>query len=179
MRALSLLLLVSAALAGCGIADDDTVTEWVAQQRASVKPKVESIPEPKKYTPERYTEEAAGDPFSKEKLTLALRRDSAQTSNNAALLAPELARRKEPLESIPLDTMSMVGTLLKQGKPVALIKVDNLLYQVRPGQYLGQNYGRVTKVDDAEVVLREIVQDPSGDWVERMATMQLQEKAKQ
>ena len=49
--------------------------------------------------------------------------------------------------------MTMVGSLLKEGKPVALVKVDNLLYQVRPGNYLGQNYGRITKVGESEVVL--------------------------
>ena len=60
---------------------------------------------------------------------------------------------------------------------MALIKVDNLLYQVRPGQYLGQNYGRVTKISETEVVLREIVQDAVGEWTERPAALQLQEEA--
>ena len=172
------LLAACALLAGCSDSPDDELNRWMAQQRAEVKPKVEEIPEPKAHTPQKYSEEAAADPFGKDKLTLALRRESGQANNNAALLTPELARRKEPLESVPLDNMAMVGSLLKQGKPVALIKVDNLLYQVRPGQYLGQNYGRVMKVDESEVVLREIVQDPSGEWVERAATLQLQERAK-
>ena len=74
--------------------------------------------------------------------------------------------------------MSMVGTLIKQGQPVGLVKVDNLLYQVRPGNYLGQNYGRITKVSESEIVLRELVQDASGEWVERVATLQLQERSK-
>lgn len=74
--------------------------------------------------------------------------------------------------------MTMVGSLIKQGQPVALIRVDNLLYQVRPGNYLGQNYGRIMKVDETEVVLREIVQDSAGEWIERTATLQLQERSK-
>jgi type IV pilus assembly protein PilP len=123
--------------------------------------------------------QAAVDPFSNVKLTQALKRESQQSgSASAALLAPELNRRKEPLEAFPLDAMTMVGSLVKQGQPVALIKVDNLLYQVRPGNYLGQNYGKVTKVGENEVVLRELVQDPAGEWVERVATLQLQEKSK-
>jgi type IV pilus assembly protein PilP len=110
---------------------------------------------------------------------MALKRDSQQQgSASAALLAPELNRRKEPLEAYPLDAMTMVGSLLKQGQPVALIKVDNLLYQVRPGNYLGQNYGKITKVGESEVQLRELVQDAAGEWVERVATLQLQEKSK-
>jgi type IV pilus assembly protein PilP len=72
----------------------------------------------------------------------------------------------------------MVGSLMKAGKPVALIRVDNLLYQVHPGNYLGQNYGRIVKVGETEIVLREIVQDASGEWVERPATLQLQERSK-
>ena len=58
------------------------------------------------------------------------------------------------------------------------MKVDSLLYQVRPGNYLGQNYGRVTKINETEVTLREIVQDAVGEWIERTATLQLQEKSK-
>jgi len=61
---------------------------------------------------------------------------------------------------------------------VALVKVDNLLYQVRVGNHLGQNYGRVTKITETEVSLREIVQDAAGEWIERTATLQLQERTK-
>lgn len=165
-------------LAGCGSSGQDELQQWMTEQRAEIKPKVQPIPEPKKFTPQSYTQEAATDPFSNLKLTQALKRDSAQVSNNAGLVAPELARRKEPLESFPLDAMSMVGSLVKQGQPVALVKVDNLLYQVRPGNYLGQNYGRIMKVGETEVSLREIVQDAAGEWIERTATLQLQERSK-
>jgi type IV pilus assembly protein PilP len=93
-------------------------------------------------------------------------------------MAPELARRKEALEGFPLDAVMMVGSLNKEGRPVALIKVDNLLYQVRPGTYLGQNYGRVMKISETEITLREIVQDAVGEWVERPSSLQLQERSK-
>lgn len=165
-------------LSGCGSSDQEELQRWMGEQRAQTKPQVPPIPEPKKFTPQAYTQEAATDPFSNLKLTQALKRDSAQLSANAALVAPELTRRKEPLEGFPLDAMSMVGSLVKQGQNVALIKVDNLLYQVRPGNYLGQNYGRITKVGETEVSLREIVQDASGEWIERIAKLELQERAK-
>jgi type IV pilus assembly protein PilP len=149
------------------------------EQRAATRPKVQPIPEPKRFTPQEYTQQAATDPFSQQKLTQALKRESQQSgSTSAALLTPEMNRRKEPLEAYPLDAMVMVGTLVKQGQPVALVKVDNLLYQVRPGNYLGQNYGKVVKVSETEVVLRELVQDAAGEWVERNSTLQLQEKSK-
>ena len=59
-----------------------------------------------------------------------------------------------------------------------MVRVDNLLYQVRPGAYLGQNFGKVTKISENEITLREIVQDAAGEWIERVATLQLQENTK-
>lgn len=165
-------------LAGCSSSGQEELQQWMTEQRNQTKPQIQPIPEPKKFTPQAYTQEAATDPFSNLKLTEALKRDSSHVSANAALVAPELARRKEPLESFPLDSMSMVGSLIKQGSPVALVKIDNLLYQVRVGNYLGQNYGRITKVGETEVSLREIVQDAGGEWIERTAKLQLQEGSK-
>ena len=172
------LAVLALALAACDSSQHEELTAWMNEQRAQTKPQITPIPEPKKYTPQGYTQEAATDPFSNQKLAQALKRESTQSNASAALIAPELQRRKEPLESFPLDTMSMVGSLVKQGQPVALVKVDNLLYQVKPGNYLGQNYGRITKVGESEVVLRELVQDAAGEWVERTATLQLQERSK-
>ena len=178
-QAVVLALVAAAAVAGCEGSDSAELNKWMADQRAVTKPKVTPIPEPKKFQPEAYAQEAQVEPFSKEKLAMALKRDSQQQgSASAALVQPELSRRKEALEGYPLDAMVMVGSLMKQGQPVALIKVDNLLYQVRPGNYLGQNYGKITKVGESEVVLRELVQDAAGEWVERVATLQLQEKSK-
>lgn len=168
----------SVLVAGCGSSGQEELQQWMTEQRAQTKPQVQPIPEPKKFTPQAYTQQAVTDPFSNMKLTQALKRESSQSTSNAALIAPELSRRKEPLESYPLDTMAMVGALVKQGQPVALVRVDNLLYQVRPGNYLGQNYGRITKVSETEVVLREIVQDAAGEWIERAATLQLQERSR-
>jgi type IV pilus assembly protein PilP len=87
-------------------------------------------------------------------------------------------RRKEPLEAYPLDSMHMVGSVAKFGRQYALMKVDNLLYQVKVGDYIGQNYGKVTKISETEVALREIVQDAAGEWTERPTTLQLQEKGR-
>jgi type IV pilus assembly protein PilP len=162
----------------CGSSGQEELQTWMAQQRAITKPQVQPIPEPKKFTPQAYTQEASTDPFSNQKLTQALNRESSQSTSNAALVAPELSRRKEPLESYPLDSMHMVGSLIKEGLPVALLRVDNLIYQVRPGNYLGQNYGKILKVGETDVVLREIVQDAAGEWIERTATLQLQERSK-
>ena len=165
-------------LAGCGASSENELRQWMAVQKSQARPNVAPISEPKQFKPESYTQVTAIEPFSNQKLTQALKRETPQSAANSALIAPELVRRKEALESVPLDAMVLVGSLKKAGKPVALVKVDNLLYQVRPGNYLGQNYGRVTKIVETEVTLREIVQDAVGEWIERTATLQLQERSK-
>ena len=172
------LLSLALTLAGCGAAGDDELRQWMAEQKRQTQPKVTPISEPKQFKPENYTQATALEPFSSQKLTQALKRESTQSASSGALIAPELARRKEALEAFPLDTMAMVGLMVKAGQPVALVKAGNLLYQVRPGGYLGQNFGRVTKISETEVTLREIVQDAVGEWIERTATLQLQERSK-
>ncbi len=165
-------------LAGCSSSDQEQLQQWMTEQRNLTRSRVDRLPEPTKFSPQAYTQEGAIEPFSIQKLAQALKRDSSQATANAALIAPELARRKEPLEASPLDTVLMVGSLIKVGQPVALVRVDNLLYQVRVGNYLGQNYGRITKVSETGLSLREIVQDAAGEWIERTATLQLQEVSK-
>lgn len=171
------LVCIAFLLSACGSSDQE-LQGWMAEQRSKSRSKVERLPEPTKFTPQAYTQEGSVEPFSSQKLAQALKRDSNQSSANTALIAPELARRKEPLEASPLDSVAMVGSLIKVGQPVALVRVDNLLYQVRVGNYLGQNFGRITKVTETGLSLREIVQDAAGEWIERTATLQLQEVSK-
>jgi type IV pilus assembly protein PilP len=159
-------------LAACG-AELSELDQWMGQQKREVKPNVAPLSPPKKFDPQPYVAADAVDPFSNQKLAVALKRDERAPSS---LLAAELKRRKEPLEAYPLDTMSMVGSLNKQGQPYALLRVDNLLYQVKAGDYIGQNYGRITRVGETELVLREVVQDAAGEWIERNSTLQLVEQ---
>jgi type IV pilus assembly protein PilP len=179
MKALNFLCVVLAivGLSGCGGSEQEDLQRWMADQRTQTHPTVAPIAEPKKFTPQAYTEAAAIEPFNLQKLTQALRRESNQPSTSG-LIAPELSRRKEALEAFPLDSMAMVGSMNRNGQPVALISVDKLLYQVRVGNYLGLNYGRITRISETELALREIVQDAAGEWIERVATLQLQERSK-
>lgn len=164
-------------LSGCTSSGQDELREWMQTERSAIRPQVKPIPEPTKFVPQPYLGERLIEPFSNEKLASVLRSSDVSPAVNSALITPELNRRKQPLEAFPLDSMSMVGSLNRQGQLVALVKVDSLLYQVKPGSYLGQNYGRVMKITETEVVLREIVQDAVGEWTERPAALQLQEEA--
>ena len=108
---IGLVLALSTVLTACGGGDAEELQQWMNEQRNLVRPKIVPIAEPKVFEPQAYEQLAAVDPFSKEKLTQALQRDGAQSVANGALVAPELARRKQPLEAFPLDAMTMVGTL--------------------------------------------------------------------
>ena len=164
-----------AGLSACGDQRDD-LRQWMVQQRQQTRPTVKPLQKPTEYQPLDYTQAAAADPYADERLTSVLRRESRTADAGAALIAPELNRRKQPLEAYPLDTMTMVGSLQQNNDDVALIRVDQLLYQVRPGQYLGQNYGRIQAITENTVTLREIVQDAAGEWMERRAELTLQEE---
>jgi type IV pilus assembly protein PilP len=161
-------------LAGCS-GDLDEVRQWMEQERKDAKPTVTPLLPPKKFLPQPYEAGTGVDPFSTQKLSVAVRQEAAQPNS---LLTAEINRRKEPLEAYPLDTMSMVGSLTREGRRYALLRVDNLLYQVKAGDYLGQNFGRITKISETEITLREVVQDAAGEWIERTSTLQLQEKGR-
>jgi len=173
-RSAALLVACVAVLSACA-ADQDELLQWMEQQKREAKPNVEPLSAPKKFTAQPYAALGAVEPFSTQKLTVALKQEARQPNS---LLAAEINRRKEPLEAYPVDSMAMVGSVTRNGRPYALLKVDNLLYQVKQGDYLGQNYGKIIKISETDVAYREIVQDAAGEWIERNSALQLQEKAR-
>lgn len=173
-RSTALLVACASVLSACA-ADQDELQQWMEQQKREAKPNVEPLSAPKKFNPVPYAALGAVEPFSTQKLTVALKQEARQPNS---LLAAEINRRKEPLEAYPVDSMAMVGSVTRNGRPYALLKVDNLLYQVKQGDYLGQNYGKIIKISETDVAYREIVQDAAGEWIERNSALQLQEKAR-
>lgn len=162
-----------ALLAGCMGADDADVRQWMEAQRQMTPRKPEPVPPPMSFRPDSYGAADLLSPFSDERLARVLRTQA--DSATARLLDAERNRAREPLEQFPLDAMEMVGSLQKGTRRVALIRVNGELHQVAVGSRLGQNLGRVTQITESEVVLKEIVQDAAGEWVERTASLQLQE----
>ncbi len=177
-RHLALAGAVLASLLGLAGCDGETqeLQDWMDQQRREVRPSVQPLAAPKKFNPVPYANAQQTDPFSTQKLSVALKQEARQPNS---MLAAKMGRRKEPLESFPLDAMAMVGSVSKAGAPMALLRVDSLLYQVKAGDYLGQNYGRILRITETQVALREIVQDAAGEWIERNATLQLQERGQE
>jgi type IV pilus assembly protein PilP len=85
-----------------------------------------------------------------------------------------LTRRKEVLESYPLESLAMVGSLQQNDMIYALIKSpEGTLHRVKMGNYLGQNFGKISHISESEVKLQEIVQDGVNEWVERTSALML------
>jgi type IV pilus assembly protein PilP len=158
-------------LAGCADGDVREVREWMEQVRRDTRPRVKPLPEPKEFIAYAYGAKDATDPFSPNKLQVELAGTAPDNTN-----APDTGRPRDLLETFPLDTMRMVGTLEKGGVAYALLQIDRSVYQVRTGQRIGQNFGVVTRVGEDAVTIREVVQDAAGAWVERMARLELQNK---
>lgn len=177
-RTLYLLIVCSGLLLGCSSSSSDDVHSWMIQSLNETKPHVTPIVKPKKFIPEPFVNSTDSEPFSNLKLAQSLKTEATKTISNSALIAPEIARRKESLESYPLDSMEMVGSILKDDDTVALVKISSLLYQIKKGQHIGMNFGRVSSISETEVTLQEIFQDATGEWTSRVATLQLQEKSK-
>ena len=125
----------------------------------------------KPYEPFAYTAFDLPDPFRPG----ARSSGGEGTGRTGGGLAPDLNRPKEPLEAFPLESLRMVGTLERAKQTYALVRADAGLYQVRAGNYMGQNFGVITRITDAEITLRELFQDAGGDWAERESTLLLQE----
>lgn len=91
-------------------------------------------------------------------------------------MRPDSNRPREALEAFPLDTLRMVGTLDQGGQSWGLVRAnDGTIHRVQPGNYLGQNHGRIANITEYEIELVEIVPDGLGGWIERQASLALSE----
>lgn len=162
-------------LFACTNSEHSDLNDWVQEQRSSARPRVQPLSEPLVFTPQPYISADGVAPFLRTKLTQVLSRETAQNASNMALLHAEQNRLKEELESYPLDSIVMVGSLKKNGSDTALLQVNKLIYPIKVGSYIGQNYGRILNISEQNIKLREIIQDSTGDWVEKITTLDLQE----
>lgn len=154
-------------VAGCGGESHQDLRGWMSEQGKGARGRLDPLPQVKPYDPFAYNAFDLPDPFKPRKI---------EPTKGTSKLAPDLARRKEPLESYPLESLAMVGTLERNKAVFALVRTpDKDVYQVRAGNYLGQNFGVVTAIGDSEVKLKELVQDSAGDWSERSSTLMLQQ----
>jgi type IV pilus assembly protein PilP len=159
-------------LGGCGDASVNEVKQWMEATQKEVRPQVTPLSEPKKFIPFGYVNKAEVDPFNPNKLLGAIAKLTATTKKGPVI---DESRAREFLEGFPLDTVKMVGFLEKKGVFTALVQIDKNVYQVKVGNYVGQNHGKIAKITESEIVINEIVQDATGDNIEHEAKLELQE----
>ncbi len=159
-------ILFALLLAACKGGEGDDLDKFMANAANDMGKNVQPLPEVKPYTPLQYNADGTlSDPFRARKAT------------STSSLQPNTNRPKEPLEAYPLESLKYVGMLSKNKSVYGLIKTpDNTVQQIKMGNYLGPNFGLVTAINENAVELKEIVQDDlTGDWVERNASINLQE----
>ncbi|KRA54704.1 fimbrial protein [Pseudoxanthomonas sp. Root65] len=146
--------------------DAPNLEKWVEDVRARPAPPLEPLPVMQQFETFEYAAQTLRDPFS-----------NAWSNSDTGGLRPDPDRRKETLEQYPLDSLDMVGTIGKGAGLVALVMgPDKVTYRVRPGNYLGQSDGRVTSVREDGVELVELVPDGAGGWLERPASLALEDQ---
>ena len=170
-RAVALLGILG--LSACGGSGVEDLRDYVARVKSRQPVKIEPLPEFAPYETFLYQASDQRDPFTPPSHSRGGNR-RAVASNNG--LAPDLDRPREPLESEPLDSLRMVGTLEKDGNTWALIRMsDSTIHRVRPGNYVGQNYGKIVRITESQVEVTEIVPDGLGGWVQLQASLALSE----
>lgn len=168
-------LFLAFALQACGDSGIGELQSWMEQVKKETQVKVNPLQEPKVFVPVSYESGGLYDPFDPVKLQAVIDRIKAAKDNG---LKPDLDRPREALEGFPLESMKMVGTFDNKKKLQGLIQVGKLIYPVTVGSYVGQNFGKVISVSDTRVDLVETVQDATGEWMERKASLELQEAKK-
>ncbi|CAN4276623.1 PilP Tfp pilus assembly protein PilP [Methylophilaceae bacterium] len=154
-------------LVACNGDEGDDLDKFMSTAANDMSKGVEPLPEVLPYSPIQYNADGLlADPFKPRK---------AASKNGS--LQPNINRPKDALEAYPLESLKYVGSMSRSKLTYALIKTpDNTIQQVKVGNYLGPNYGLVTAINEGDIVLKEIVQDDlTGDWIERSASINLQE----
>jgi type IV pilus assembly protein PilP len=157
-------VLAGLVLAGCSGGQSD-LEKWIADTKKKPGGRIQALPEVKPYETYVYSAAKMRSPFQ------PLGPGSA---NGQAGLRPSSRRNREFLEGFSLDTLKMVGTFKVGNSFYGLVQSkDGLVHKVQPGNYLGQNDGKVTVITGGKISLVEIIPDGLGGYIERPASLAL------
>lgn len=163
-----ILILSAVGLAACG-GDMDDLDQYINEIKAKPGGRIEPLPEITPYEVFTYIADAQGmrSPFVP---------DTPQSTGSSGGARPDRDRSREYLESFPLDTLGMVGTLYIGDTMYGLVQTsDGLIHRVIPGNYMGQNDGRIKEISESEISLVEIISDGIGGYIERDAAVGLKD----
>ncbi len=169
---IGVVVLLGATLMACSDSGIGDLESFVAETKMK-KGAVEPLPEFKTAETYKYSANSLRDPFSTFRSEV---KTTAKTQSMVEGVRPNVNRRKEVLENFPLDALKMIGTLEFNQQVWGLVKApDGIIYRVRPDNHLGQNYGKISRVLEAKLLLSEIVPDGLGGWEERQASLSVDE----
>lgn len=170
-RTASIIALLCVVLASCSGEQHSDLRQFVKDSENMPRGRIPPLPEVKPYEPIEYAAFDLLDPFRPRKI------EARPGGPSGSGPQPPANHRKGPLEAFPLENLKMVGTLSQRKDVFALIKTpDNILYRVKAGDFMGQNFGRITGITESAVKLKELVQDSGSDWKEEERTMLLQDE---
>ena len=159
------------AFAGCSGEQHSDLRQFVKDSDNLPRGRIPPLPEVQPYEPFAYNAYDLTDPFKPRAI-----QPPKPSAVAGGIRPPDPNRRKEPLESYPLENLKMVGTLQQKKEIYALVRTpDNRLFRVRPGNFLGQNFGRITDISESSIKLKELVQDSGGEWKEEDRALLMQE----
>ena len=164
-----------AALAACSGEQFGDLKKELNEMTKDLRGRVDPLPQVRPYEPVAYQAESEVDPFRPGRIEVALAGGATPAAGGRA---PDMDRPKEPLEAFPLESIQMVGSLTQGRETFGLVKAGPNLYRVRKGNYMGQNFGVITGIDESQISMKELIQEGSGEWVERSSALQLQEVKK-
>lgn len=164
MRKIALPMALVLALAGCGGEEHEDLRVWIVEKSKDLRGNIPPLPKVKPYEPVGYEATSLVEPFNTARARGELDRKAGGTM-------PDLTRPREPLEEFPLETMSLVGIMKDKTRLIAQVLVNGKSYEVRVGNHLGQNFGKVVQIDttrdEEKLVLKELMQEADGGWIER------------
>jgi len=160
-----------AGLVGCANPDLQDLRNFVAEKKAQSPGRIDPIPEIKQIETFLYEHQGRRDPFMPMEKQVSKEVDVVENG-----LRPDFNRRKEELENYSLDALRMVGILEQSGITWGLVKSkEGTIHRVKSGNYMGHNHGRIMVISEDKIELNEIIQDGSGGYSERQASLVLTE----
>jgi len=152
-------------LAACGAPEHKDLKEWMQEQTKTMKGKVPPLPEIKPFPAVSYEGATLTPPFSSTKILA--------TEAVADKTTPDRDRPRQPLESFPLEDLRVTGIIFDGKVRHALIHTPppNKPKHVRVGEFVGQNFGKITSITHDSVIVIETVKDTNGAWVEREVSL--------
>ncbi len=162
-------------LVACSTGEHEDLRQWMEENTRDLRGQVTPVPEVTPYEPVPYEVADLVDPFRAAKIEPDAKQ--RQGAGKGGEFQPDFEARElrnSLLEKYPLESLSMIGYLVINKRPIAVIKYEDNVRQVKVGDYIGLDFGMVTEITESELKLRELIQDSAGDWSERQSSLYLQ-----